>query len=123
LGVLFEDAAAAAAAAAIILEAVGEEGSSPLLLWLSNLWSGVVSLTLPGRRVLMVDKEGILWDWGSNLIELGGPKNLASIYGTIAPGHHSGGHLIAQRRGQTHKYLNNPRYFFPLLECANGPSL
>jgi len=55
LGVLFEDAAAAAAAAAIILEAVGEEGSSPLLLWLSNLWSGVVSLTLPGRRVLIVD--------------------------------------------------------------------
>jgi len=55
LGVLFEDAAAAAAAAAIILEAVGEEGSSPLLLWLSNLWRGVVSLTLPGRRVLIVD--------------------------------------------------------------------
>jgi len=74
LGVLFEDAAAAAAAAAIILEAVGEEGSSPLLLWLSNLWSGVVSLTLPGRRVLIVDKEGGLWDWGFNLIELGGPK-------------------------------------------------
>jgi len=41
-------------AAAIILEAVGEEGSSPLLLWLSNLWSGVVSQTLTGRRVLIV---------------------------------------------------------------------
>lgn len=48
------EAAAAAAAAATILAAVGEEGSSPLLLWLSNLCSGVVSETLAGRRLLIV---------------------------------------------------------------------
>lgn len=45
---------APAFAAAIMLAAVGEDGSSLLLLWLSNLCSGVVSQTLPGRIPLIV---------------------------------------------------------------------